>query len=176
MAINAEEKNGGISYVWPGLSWGHATTWLGIGSAPATAGDVRELKRAGFTHVLDLRAESEPIGALAEHFNVKHLPTADDSEHKGAEWFGPAVSWATQALYAPGTKIYIHCAAGIHRAPSMAYALLRALGYDYHAAFGAVKQARPIARLRYRKDADRWLYNLKTNASAPSTMTRTKTT
>jgi len=42
--------------------------------------------------------------------------------------FQAGVDFALDALDEPKSKIYIHCAAGVHRAPMMTLAILRVLG------------------------------------------------
>ena len=53
----------------------------------------------------------------------------DDFQPKPPVVFQRGVEFAIEALDQPGTKLYIHCAAGVHRAPMMALALLCALGW-----------------------------------------------
>jgi len=50
-----------------------------------------------------------------------------------------------EALDQPGTKLFIHCAAGVHRAPMMALALLGALGWKLTDAIRLIESRRPQA-------------------------------
>jgi hypothetical protein len=54
------------------------------------------------------------------------------------------VDFALNALDEPGHKIYIHCAAGVHRAPMMTLALLRVLGWPLEDAKELVLQRRYV--------------------------------
>jgi len=56
---------------------------------------------------------------------------------------------------APG--LYCHCAAGINRGPSTAYAILIALGLRHHEARAMIVTHRPqtIVGMRYADDAER---------------------
>ena len=57
-------------------------------------------------------------------------PTDDDFEPKPARLFRRGVDFALRALEWPEAKVYIHCAAGIHRAPMMTLAVLGAMGWE----------------------------------------------
>ncbi|HKD90851.1 MAG TPA: hypothetical protein VKB56_03080, partial [Terriglobales bacterium] len=47
----------------------------------------------------------------------------------------------------PGARIYIHCAAGVHRAPMMTLAILRATGWSLTEAADLLVSRRPVADL-----------------------------
>jgi hypothetical protein len=74
-----------------------------------------------------------------------YLPTVDDEdpsfEHldQGAAFIGDAV--------AAGGKVYIHCAGGIGRAPTMAAAYLMHTGMTLDEAISAIRSARPFIRI-----------------------------
>ena len=56
-----------------------------------------------------------------------------------------AVEFALGALNSDGTgKLFIHCAAGVHRAPMMTLALLRVLGYSLDEAMMLIEERRPV--------------------------------
>jgi protein-tyrosine phosphatase len=78
----------------------------------------------------------------------------DDGHVKPIDWFKRAIDFALPALALPNTKIYAHCAAGINRGPSLAYAILRAQGLEANLAYSLIKTARPISFIGYAKDAD----------------------
>ena len=129
---------------------------LATGAAIDGPADVDELVRAGITHVIDCRWEFEDTPLLASHPKMSYLynGTPDDGEPKGTDWFAKSLEFALPALGLPGTKIYAHCMAGVHRGPSTAYAILRALGIAAADAEAMVRRGRPIAELIYRDDAD----------------------
>ncbi len=52
---------------------------------------------------------------------------------------GRVCEFAISALDEPESKLYIHCAAGVHRAPMMGLAVLRALGYPLEEAMGLIE-------------------------------------
>jgi protein-tyrosine phosphatase len=53
----------------------------------------------------------------------RHLPVSDDGNPKPAEWFHAGVEFSKQAYRARG-RLLVCCMAGLHRAPSMVYAIL----------------------------------------------------
>ncbi len=132
------------------------TARLATGAAIDGRDDVDELVAAGITHVIDCRFEFEDTPLLASHPSMSYLYNGvpDDGEPKGADWFGKSIEFALPALALPGTKLYAHCAAGVHRGPSTAYAILRALGLSAHDAEALITRGRPGAELIYKNDAD----------------------
>jgi len=104
--------------------------------------------RAGITHIIDMQIEFDDT-RLAAPYDVAVLwnPTDDDFEPKPPELFQRGVDFALQALDHPAAKVFIHCAAGVHRAPMMALAVLRALGYSAADAAALIRARRPVADL-----------------------------
>jgi protein-tyrosine phosphatase len=83
----------------------------------------------------------------------------DDFQPKAPEVFERGVEFAKQALDEPGTKLYIHCAAGVHRAPMMALGVLGALGWKVTEAMRMIESRRPQADFAdvYVRSVDRFL-------------------
>ena len=104
---------------------------LAVGGGIWTAEAMAELARRGYTHIVNLQAEFDD-SALAADAGLESFwnPTEDDLAPKPPSFFEPAVRFALQALQQPGHSVYVHCAAGIHRGPLMAAAILCGLGYD----------------------------------------------
>jgi protein-tyrosine phosphatase len=105
-----------------------------------------EVVRAGITHIIDMQIEFDDT-RLAEPYGVKVLwnPTDDDFQPKPPELFQRGVDFALQALDEPDSRVYIHCAAGVHRAPMMTLALLRTLGFGLQNAISVIEARRPVA-------------------------------
>jgi len=72
-------------------------------------------------------------------------PVDYDFQPKPPAVFQRGVEFAVKALDEPGTKLFIHCGAGVHRAPMMALALLCALGWKLKDAMGIIESRRPQA-------------------------------
>jgi len=104
-----------------------------------------EVVRAGVTHIIDMQLEYDDT-PLAAPYGVKVLwnPTDDDFRPKPPELFQRGVDFALAALDDPGSKVFIHCAAGVHRAPMMALAVLRALGFALQDAIDVIQARRPV--------------------------------
>jgi protein-tyrosine phosphatase len=83
---------------------------------------------------------------LAEPHGLKVLwnATDDDFQSKPPELFERGVEFATEALDQPESKLYIHCAAGVHRAPMMTLALLCSMGWEVGAAMETISFRRPV--------------------------------
>ena len=138
------------------VAW--VTPRVATGAGPQTRADVRALRAAGVTHVVDCRAEVDATPIYAgSGLALCRAPTGDDGAPKGEAWFGPGVRFALAALRdRPDARILSQCAAGINRGPSMCFALLLALGARPADARRAILRVRPQARLAYAADAERW--------------------
>ena len=132
------------------------TARLATGAGIGSADDVTALTAAGITAVIDCRAEFDDGQLLAAVPGMHYLwaPQADDGQHpKPVSWFGAGISFALPLLAQPGQKVYAHCAAGVNRGPSMAAAVLMALGFSEAAAGMMIRAARPQVQLAYIDDA-----------------------
>ena len=106
-------------------------------------------KHAGITHIVNMRSEFDDgsygltLGDGNSN-NYCYLPTIDDgpisAEHieRGIAFIGGVIEG--------GGKVYIHCSAGVGRAPSMAAAFLISRGYGTEEALGLIRQARPFIK------------------------------
>jgi protein-tyrosine phosphatase len=105
-----------------------------------------KVAREGITHVIDMQIEFDDT-PLSAPYGVEVLwnPIDDDFHPKPAAIFQKGVDFAIEALDQPGTKVFIHCAAGIHRAPMMALALLCTLGWKLKDALRLIETRRPQA-------------------------------
>jgi protein-tyrosine phosphatase len=71
-------------------------------------------------------------------------PTDDDFQPKPPQLFQAGVDFALEALEQPDNKVYIHCAAGVHRAPMMTLAILRVLGWPLQKAKDTILERRYV--------------------------------
>ena len=106
---------------------------------------MEEIVKTGVTHVIDMQIEFDDR-PLAEPFGVRVLwnPTDDDFLPKPPELLKRGVDFALDALADPGARVYIHCAAGVHRAPMMALAVLCAMDWEIDAAMVLIETRRPV--------------------------------
>jgi hypothetical protein len=114
---------------------------------------------AGITHVIDNRIEANDASFVAAHapgLACLHNPADDAGQRMPDAWFDRGVAFALDALAQPGAKVLSHCHMGINRGPSLAYAILLALGTDPVHALDALRRARPIANAWYAEDALDW--------------------
>lgn len=125
-------------------------TWLtdriGVGGGIWTADNMAAVVRAGITHIIDMQIEFDDTPLANGHgVRVCWNPIDDDFEPKPAEVFERGVSFALEALDTAGAKVFIHCAAGVHRAPMMALALLSVMGWPIEDAMDLIEARRPVA-------------------------------
>ena len=71
-------------------------------------------------------------------------PTDDDFQPKEPELFQRGVEFALQALEREDAKVFIHCAAGVHRAAMMTLALLCSQGWELEEAMQTISSKRPV--------------------------------
>jgi protein-tyrosine phosphatase len=124
-------------------------TWLtgriAVGGGIWTDAKMAEVARAGVTHIIDMQLEFDDT-PLADPYGIDVLwnPVDDDFQPKPPEVFQAGVDFALAALEPAETKLFIHCAAGVHRAPMMALALLCVLGWSVDDAIGLMESRRPV--------------------------------
>jgi protein-tyrosine phosphatase len=126
------------------ITW--ITDRLGLGGGIWTDAKMAEVARHGITHIIDMQLEFNDT-ELAEPYGIRVLwnPVDDDFQPKEPEIFQRGVDFALEALDTPKAKLFIHCAAGIHRAPMMTLAVLRAMGWNLDDARELVESRRPVA-------------------------------
>ena len=125
------------------MTW--VTDRIAVGGGIWNDQNMEELVRKGVTHVIDMQIEFDDR-PLAEPYGVKVLynPTDDDFQIKPPELFQRGVDFVLEALDEPQSKIYIHCAAGVHRAPMMTLAILRVLGWSLKDAKELIQRRRYV--------------------------------
>ena len=125
------------------LTW--ITDRIALGGGIWNDENMAELVRMGISHVINMQIEfdDEP---LAQPYGVRvlHNPTDDDFQPKPAQLFHRGVEFAQAALETPHSKLYIHCAAGVHRAPMMTLAVLCAMGWELDEAKDLIQTRRYV--------------------------------
>jgi protein-tyrosine phosphatase len=132
---------------------------LAVGGGIWTIEAMREVSQLGFTHVVDLQAEFDDT-ALASYFGIQvlWLPVEDDFAPKTPDLLEQATRFAVTALRNPEAQVYVHCAAGIHRGPLAAAAVLCGLGFEPARAIEMVLARRLLAEFPepYRGSLESW--------------------
>jgi hypothetical protein len=125
----------------PLLQYSQVTPQLFVGPQYRKPG-LKHLQKNGINAVVNMRVEhDDQTHGLAPSFYC-YLPTIDDDaptiEHlqKGVDFISGAVN--------AGEKVYIHCGAGVGRAPTMAAAYLISTGLTLEAAIHTIKKVRPF--------------------------------
>jgi protein-tyrosine phosphatase len=125
------------------MSW--VTERVALGGGIWNSRNMEELVQAGVTHVLDMQIEFDDT-TLAEPYGIRVLwnPTDDDFLLKPPALLKRGVDFALDALRDPQARLYIHCAAGVHRAPMMTLAVLCAMEWEIEAAMVLIETRRPV--------------------------------
>ncbi len=105
----------------------------------------RKLEAEGITAGLNLRMEFDDAQhglALAQYC---HLPTVDD-DAPSMEDLQRGVNFIRRVVSAGG-KVYIHCAGGVGRAPTMAAAYFVTQGMTVEEALALIRRTRPFINI-----------------------------
>lgn len=125
------------------MTW--VTDRLAVGGGIWNEENMAQLVKAGVTHIIDMQIEFDDRPLAGPHgVRVLYNPTDDDFQLKPPDLFQRGVDFVLEALDDPKSKVYIHCAAGVHRAPMMILAVLRALGWSLHDARELIQRRRYV--------------------------------
>lgn len=117
------------------------------------------LVEMGVTHIIDCRIEwsdEEYVAERAPEIKYLQAPHDDNGSRASAKWFDLGVDFAKEALNDEEAKVYVHCHMGVNRGPSMAFAILLALGWEPLTAYDRIVEVRPEACVLYAQNAYRW--------------------
>lgn len=126
------------------MTW--VTDRIAVGGGIWNDENMAELVRHGVTHIIDMQIEFDDRPLAEPYPGVKVLfnPTDDDFMPKPPRLFQSGVEFALEALEDPENRVYIHCAAGVHRAPMMTLALLRVMGWTLDSARSVIQERRYV--------------------------------
>ncbi len=125
-------------------------TWLtdriAVGGGIWTVQNMATVAREGVTHIIDMQIEFDDTPLARTHgIEVLWNPTDDDFQAKPAALLQCGVEFAEAALADEAAKVFIHCAAGVHRGPMMALAILGSMGWKLDDAQELIEARRPVA-------------------------------
>jgi protein-tyrosine phosphatase len=125
------------------MTW--ITDRIAVGGGIWNEENMAEVARRGVTHIINMQIEFDDRQLAAPHrIQVLWNPVDDDFLPKPPQVFRRGVDFALAALEEPGAKLFIHCAAGVHRAPMMTLAVLRCLDWPLEQAMEHVQAERPV--------------------------------
>jgi protein-tyrosine phosphatase len=126
------------------ITW--ITDRIAVGGGIWNAENMAVVARAGITHIIDMQIEFDDTPLAAPYgIEVCWNPIDDDFEPKPAGVFAQGVEFALAVLEDDRAKLFVHCAAGVHRSPMMTLALLAVLGWPLEDAMDLIEQRRPAA-------------------------------
>src|SRR3954471_19150713 len=125
------------------ITW--ITDQIALGGGIWNEEKMEKVAELGVTHIIDMQIEFDDT-PLARPHGIEVLWNAvdDDFQPKPPEVFQRGVEFALAALEHPGSKMFIQCAAGVHRAPMMTLAVLRVLGYGLDESLELLVRLRPV--------------------------------
>ncbi len=125
------------------MTW--VTGRIAVGGGIWNASNMAAVARAGVTHIIDMQIEFDDT-ELAEPHGIQVLwnPVDDDFQPKPPKIFQRGVDFALAALEEEESKLLIHCAAGVHRAPMMTLAVMCSLGWAPEEAQELIESKRPV--------------------------------
>jgi len=154
VSISKETPRKRIHRAGMDISW--LTERIAVGGGIWNPENMAKVAAARITHIIDMQIEFDDT-PLARPFGIEVLwnPTDDDFEVKPASLFRRGVEFTERALMSDDSKIFIHCAAGIHRAPMMA----GSMGWSLEDAMELIEARRPVADLAevYVESVERFL-------------------
>jgi protein-tyrosine phosphatase len=127
------------------ITW--VTDRIAVGGGIWSAANMEKVSQEGITHIIDMQIEFDDTALAKPHkIEVCWIPIDDDFQPKPPEIFELGVGFAEEALKDPKAKLFIHCAAGVHRAPMMALALLAVRErMSVEDAMDLIQERRPVA-------------------------------
>lgn len=136
---NKVNRNFGMDFTW-------VTSRIAVGGGIWNAENMAALVRSGVTHIIDMQIEFDDSELARPHpVEVLWNPVDDDFQPKPPEVFQRGVDFALKALEQPDSKLLIHCAAGVHRAPMMTLAVLCSMNWDLGKALQLIETKREVA-------------------------------
>ena len=137
------ERQAGGREVRMDMTW--ITGRIAMGGGIWNRDNMASVARAGVTHIIDMQLEFDDT-SLAEPFGISVLwnPTDDDFSRKDPELFRRGVDFSLAALEYERARLFVHCAAGVHRASMMTLAILCAQGWDIDEAMQTIIARRPV--------------------------------
>jgi protein-tyrosine phosphatase len=140
------------------MTW--ITDRIAVGGGIWVDSKMAEVAAQDVTHIIDMQIEFDDT-QIAQPYGIKVFWNAvdDDFQPKPPVVFQDAVAFGLKALEDPDAKIFIHCAAGVHRAPMMGLALLRALGFELKEAMRMIQSKRHVVDFAdvYVKSVERFI-------------------
>ena len=135
---NTKYGNLGMDMTW-------ITGRLAMGGGIWNPENMAAVARAGVTHIIDMQIEFDDTPLARPHgIEVLWNPTDDDFQPKPPELFQRGVEFAEKAMQDEAARVFVHCAAGVHRAAMMTLAILCADGWDLEDAMRTIVSRRPV--------------------------------
>jgi protein tyrosine phosphatase (PTP) superfamily phosphohydrolase (DUF442 family) len=129
----------------PVMRYCRVTPQVYVGSQYMNGDGKRRLEQEGINAVVNMRVEFDDAvaGLTLDHYC--HIPTVDD-DAPTMQALARGVNFIHRVIE-QGGKVYIHCAGGVGRAPTMAAAYFITQGMNVEGALDLIKKARPFINI-----------------------------
>lgn len=131
-----------------------------------TARGMTHLQKHGVTANVNLRIEYDDAAHGLAFARYLHLPTIDD-DAPTLEHLAEGAAFIREEIEGGGT-VYIHCAGGIGRAPTMAAAYLISTGKTLDEALAMIRKPRPFVLLTDKQMEQLRAYEASVRESEPA--------
>ncbi len=113
------------------MRFGYVTEQIAIGGVPGSQEVYDQMQRwlGGITHIICLTELCEHNYDNIHNAEILHFYLSDDGKQKPNRYWATCVEYALGVLKHKDNRLLIHCAAGRNRSTSIAYAVLRCIGY-----------------------------------------------
>jgi hypothetical protein len=128
----------------PLLGFSRVTPQLFVGPQYGKRGRAH-LKKAGIYYNVNMRIEFNDADHDLALTHYCYLPTIDD-DAPTLEHLQEGIAFIQEAIRQKG-KVYVHCAGGIGRAPTMAAAYLMSTGMNLDEAIATITTVRPFIKI-----------------------------
>ena len=149
----------------PLLQYCQVTPELYVGSQFNYFGK-RLLTRQGINGCVNLRLERDDAAYGLALEQYLYLPTPDD-DAPTLEALDQGVDFIREVI-AGGGKVYVHCGAGVGRAPTLAAAYLVAEGHSLDEALATIRKVRPFITITPPQMAQLQRYTARYNLPTPA--------
>jgi protein-tyrosine phosphatase len=139
------------------MNW--VTRQIAVGGLVYTDLAMAEVAGHGVTHILNMSESDDKVLAARHGIESFWNYVPDDFQPKPPSFFDRGVAFATRVLADERNKLLVHCAAGIHRAPMMALAIMTSTGWNIWQAQRHMKVCRSCVSFPdvYNESVQRWL-------------------
>lgn len=132
------------------IDYDEVTSHVTVGSVPMTEKDVERIRREGFDAILDMCEDNPNEGLFSKNNNLDYMPCFVRDTRCPPQSQFDALTEFIHGHVEKGHKVYVHCHAGMGRAPTATCAyLIRFCDYTVEQAIDFLKLKRRYHRVSF---------------------------